>query len=242
MSLATLRGIGKQYDMGENPVHAIREISMNIDAGEAVAIVGPSGSGKSTLLGILGCLDPATRGTYRLADQDVGAMSRAELAEFRCRRIGFVFQNFNLLPKLTALENVELPLAYAGLKSSLRGERARAILDRVGLADRRSHFPNQLSGGQQQRVAIARALVNEPDLVLADEPTGALDTATGREILSILQDVNADGTTVMIVTHDLNVAATMRRTIALADGRIRSDGRSGAAARSPWPQTLASWL
>jgi len=223
MPLVALDGICKRYDVGEVQVHALREISLEISPGGSVAIMGPSGSGKSTLLGILGCLDTATSGSYSLAGEEVGRMTAAELAELRCRRFGFVFQNFNLLPRLTALENVELPLAYSRQRSARRRARAAQMLDRVGLSDRLSHFPSQLSGGQQQRVAIARALVNEPALILADEPTGALDSATGQEILGLLHEVNAGGTTVVVVTHDATVASTMRRRITLADGRIGSD-------------------
>tara|TARA_R100000935_G_scaffold22516_1_gene41431 strand:- start:1666 stop:2385 length:720 start_codon:yes stop_codon:yes gene_type:complete len=223
MSLLVLNGIGRSYALGETTVHAVREVSLQVDAGESVAVIGPSGSGKSTLLGILGCLDLPSTGNYHLAGQDVGKMSRAELAALRCRRIGFVFQNFNLLPRLTALENVQLPLAYAGHRASQSRDRALEMLGRVGLSDRTAHYPPQLSGGQQQRVAIARALVNRPDVLLADEPTGALDTATGAEILAILEEINAEGTTVMIVSHDTKVAATMKRTITLGDGHVVSD-------------------
>jgi putative ABC transport system ATP-binding protein len=223
MSLLALSGIGRSYQLGETTVNAVHGVSLEVDGGESVAVIGPSGSGKSTLLGILGCLDLPSVGSYHLAGQDVGRMSRSDLAALRCRRIGFVFQNFNLLPRLTALENVQLPLAYAGHRAAQSRARASEMLGRVGLSDRTSHYPTQLSGGQQQRVAIARALVNCPDVLLADEPTGALDTATGAEILGILEQINAEGTTVMIVTHDINVAATMKRTITLGDGEIISD-------------------
>ena len=223
MTLIALDGIGKRYDLGDVPVHALSGVSLTIAAGEAVAIMGPSGSGKSTLLGILGCLDSPTAGTYALAGEDVGALSRAQLAAVRCRRIGFVFQGFNLLPRLNALENVELPLAYAGVRSRERRRKATAALARLGLGERLNHLPSQLSGGQQQRVAIARALVNDPDLILADEPTGALDTTTGQEILDLLNEINAGGTALVVVTHDAAVADRMRRTIALSDGRVRSN-------------------
>jgi len=226
MPLIRLDRIGKCYGGGDAPVKALCDISLEIAPGDAVAIMGPSGSGKSTLLGILGCLDIPTSGSYLLLEEDVGNMSQSELAELRCRRFGFVFQSFNLLPRLTALENVELPLVYARQRPAFRRARAAAALRRVGLSDRMSHYPSQLSGGQQQRVAIARALVNEPDLILADEPTGALDTMTGREILSLLDEANAAGTTVVIVTHDRDIAETMRRTITLTDGRITSDLRA----------------
>ncbi|MFN7089209.1 MAG: ABC transporter ATP-binding protein [Allorhizobium sp.] len=223
MSLVELKAIGRRYNMGDVAVHALKDVNLTIERGESVAIMGPSGSGKSTLLGILGCLDPPTNGIYRLAGEETGGKSCAQLADLRCRRIGFVFQSFNLLARLTAVENVELPLAYAGMPPGERRQRAMSVLGMVGLSDRVSHFPNQLSGGQQQRVAIARSLVNSPDMLLADEPTGALDTKTGREILAMLNAVNKRGTAVVVVTHDPNVAANMRRTIALADGVIRSD-------------------
>ena len=223
MTLVVFEGIGKRYNVGDIAVHALRDVSLEISPGGSLAIMGPSGSGKSTLLGILGCLDTPTGGRYLLAGEEVGRMSPEQLAELRCRRFGFVFQNFSLLPRLTALENVELPLAYAWMKPRKRRARAAEVLDRVGLADRMSHYPSQLSGGQQQRVAIARALVNEPDMILADEPTGALDSATGQEILNLLDEVNADGTTVVIVTHDMQVASAQRRIITLADGQIGSD-------------------
>ncbi|WP_116288958.1 ABC transporter ATP-binding protein [Ensifer sp. LCM 4579] len=235
MALIRLDRIGKRYGVGDAPVEALREVSLEVVGGDSVAIMGPSGSGKSTLLGILGCLDIPTSGNYLLLGEEVGRMSRPELAELRCRRFGFVFQNFNLLPRLTALENVELPLAYARQRPALRRAKAAAALARVGLSDRMSHYPSQLSGGQQQRVAIARALVNEPDLILADEPTGALDTVTGREILRLLDEVNAGGTTVVVVTHDRDIAARMRRTITLTDGRVTSDSRAQVRINSTSP-------
>ncbi|ASY66790.1 ABC transporter, ATP-binding protein (plasmid) [Sinorhizobium sojae CCBAU 05684] len=234
MPLVRLERISKRFDLGEVPVPALSDVSFELDAGSSVAIIGPSGSGKSTLLGILGCLDTPTSGSYRLAGEEVGGISPAELADLRCRRFGFVFQNFNLLPRLTALENVELPLAYARQAPTMRRAKAAEMLDRVGLSNRMSHYPSQLSGGQQQRVAIARALVNQPELILADEPTGALDTTTGHEILSLLNGANSDGTTVIVVTHDPKVAANMRRTISLSDGRIAGDtNRDLSAGRLP---------
>ena len=223
MALVVFDRISKRYDVGDIAVNALRDISLEISLGSSLAIMGPSGSGKSTLLGILGCLDTPTSGRYLLAGEDVARMSPAGLAELRCRRFGFVFQNFNLLPRLTALENVEMPLAYAGQRQRARRFKATEMLKRVGLAERMTHYPSQLSGGQQQRVAIARALVNQPDLILADEPTGALDSATGQEILDLLDEVNAEGTTVVVVTHDKNVASAMRRTITLSDGCIGAD-------------------
>ncbi|GLQ55265.1 ABC transporter ATP-binding protein [Devosia nitrariae] len=230
MALIALEGIGKRYDLGEVAIDALRDVSLTIDEGEAVAIMGPSGSGKSTLLAILGCLDPPTIGSYRLGGDEVGKMSAAALAAIRCRRIGFVFQGFNLLPRLTAIENVELPLAYAGLPPRKRREKAAATLERLGLSERMNHLPNQLSGGQQQRVAIARSLVNDPDLILADEPTGALDTRTGNEILEVLEGINAGGTALVVVTHDVSVADRLRRRIALKDGRVGKDSDHPTAA------------
>lgn len=223
MALVALEGITKTYKLGETTVRAINGISLAVEAGESVAIMGPSGSGKSTLLGILGCLDTPTSGSYRLSGDDVTRMSAARLAECRCRRIGFVFQNFNLLPRLSALENVELPLAYAQVLPRERRQTALAMLKHVGLSDRVDHLPSQLSGGQQQRVAIARALVNDPDLILADEPTGALDSSTGEEILRLLEGVKADGRTVIVVTHDRKVAARMARMVHLVDGKIAAE-------------------
>ena len=244
MSLILLEGIGKRYHLGEVAVDALRDVSLEIAAGEAVAIMGPSGSGKSTLLGVLGCLDAPTMGSYRLGGEEVGKLSTAEIAAVRCKRIGFVFQGFNLLPRLNAIENVELPLAYADVPRRTRRDLAAAVLKRVGLGDRMKHLPSQLSGGQQQRVAIARALVNAPSLILADEPTGALDSATGREILQILNEINAAGrTALVIVTHDPGVADTMRRRIVLKDGRIHSDtvrpeAKAADAAASSRPRLL----
>jgi len=225
MPLIVLDGIGKRYDLGEIAVDALRNVSLAIEPGESVAIMGASGSGKSTLLGLLGCLDAPTIGSFRLSGEEVGRMSSSRLADVRCRKIGFVFQGFNLLPRLTAIENVELPLAYAEEPAHGRRNKAGAMLKRVGLADRMNHFPSQLSGGQQQRVAIARALVNSPDLILADEPTGALDSSTGREILELLCTINGEGTALVIVTHDPGVASAMRRTLTLKDGNIESDSR-----------------
>jgi len=223
MPLIELKGVGKRYDLGEVAVDAISSVTIEIEAGEAVAIMGPSGSGKSTLLGILGALDAPTMGNYRLGGHDVGKMSNAELAALRCQRIGFVFQGFNLLPRLTAVENVELPLAYAEEAPRQRRAKAAEMLERVGLADRMRHLPSQLSGGQQQRVAIARALVNTPDLILADEPTGALDSATGAETLALLLEFNREGKALIVVTHDPAVAGMMRRVIALRDGCVEAD-------------------
>jgi putative ABC transport system ATP-binding protein len=217
-SMITATNLRKSYELGGQTVHALDGISLQIHAGEMVAIRGPSGSGKSTLMNILGCLDRPDSGQYVLAGEDVSTLDDDELADVRNRRIGFVFQSFNLLPRMTALENVELPIQYAG--GHLARQRALHALQNVGLADRTHHEPSQLSGGQRQRVAIARALVNDPAIILADEPTGALDTRTGEEVLEILSKLNEQGRTVIIVTHDLKVARHCPREIYLRDGMI----------------------
>ncbi len=221
MSMIEVDGVYKRYQKDVNVVHALDGVSLTIDRGEFVAILGPSGSGKSTLLNILGLLDRPDQGTYRLDDRDVSTFSADELAAFRNRKIGFVFQSFHLLPKTPAIENVELPLIYSD-RSDLSGLAMKA-LDRVGLADRASHVPSELSGGQQQRVAIARALVNEPDLILADEPTGNLDSRSGLEVMGILQDLNAEGVTVVLVTHGAELARMGGRRVEIVDGRIVRD-------------------
>jgi ABC-type lipoprotein export system ATPase subunit len=214
----------RRYAVGPAQVDALRDASLTIDAGELVAITGPSGSGKSTLMNILGCLDRPTSGTYRLAGRDVGSLAADARAEIRNRRIGFVFQSFNLLARTTALENVELPLFYGPLPMAEQHARARAALERTGIAHRADHLPSQLSGGEQQRVAIARALVGAPDLVLADEPTGNLDSKTSAEIIGMLCDLNrTTGVTMIIVTHDPGVAAATDRVIAFRDGRVVED-------------------
>lgn len=223
MPLIDARGISKHYMMGDVRVEALVDASLKVDAGEALAIVGPSGSGKSTLMHLLGCLDQASGGFYSLDGEDVGSLSRARLAALRCRSIGFVFQGFNLLARSTALENVELPLIYGGCGRQHRRRRALDLLEMVGLADRAHHLPSQLSGGQQQRVAIARALANDPQLLLADEPTGSLDSQASSSVLRILRDVNAQGPTVMLITHDQGLAQAMRRVVTLRDGKIISD-------------------
>jgi len=213
----------KDYVMGTNVVHALRQVDSQIDTGELVAIMGPSGSGKSTFMNIIGCLDRPTAGEYFLDGEAVSKLSDNRLAEVRNRLIGFVFQTFNLLARTTALRNVELPLMYAGAKN--RGDRAKEALARVGLGQRMDHKPNELSGGQQQRVAIARAIVNDPKIILADEPTGNLDTRTGAEIMAIFQDLHRQGKTVIIVTHENDIAHHCRRIVRFRDGRIVSDER-----------------
>ncbi len=213
----------KSYTLGDQTVHALAGVSLCIAVGEFVAIMGASGSGKSTLMNILGCLDVPTTGHYALAGEAVEGMSPDELAGVRNRRIGFVFQQFNLLPRTSALENVELPMIYAGVKAADRHPRAMQALQRVGLGERTGHTPAELSGGQQQRVAIARALVNNPQLILADEPTGALDTTTSEEVMRLLRDLNAQGITIVLVTHEPDIAAWARRKIVVRDGRILED-------------------
>ncbi len=225
-SLIQIRGVSKDYDTGGGTVHALRELSLDISHGEFVAIVGTSGSGKSTLMNILGCLDRPTHGTYSLAGFDVGARTNDGRALVRNRLIGFIFQGFNLLPRTSALENCELPLQYRGVPAAKRREQAMQALASVGLADRVHHTPNQLSGGQQQRVAIARALVTEPPLLLADEPTGNLDTRTSLEVLALLQTLNRDrGITIVLVTHEHDIAACASRVMTFRDGRMVSDER-----------------
>jgi putative ABC transport system ATP-binding protein len=219
--------VTKVYRTGSITVAALRGITLEISTGEYVAVMGPSGSGKSTLMHILGCLDVPTSGTYRLAGEQVNKMDEVELAAVRCHRIGFVFQQFNLLASLTALRNVELPLAYAGVGRAERRERAMVALERVGLIDRVQHRPGELSGGQQQRVAIARALVNDPSLILADEPTGALDTASAAEVISLLDELHSGGSTLVLITHDPDVAAVAARAIGILDGLIVPESELG---------------
>jgi putative ABC transport system ATP-binding protein len=225
-----LRDVHKTYVTGDVKVRALRGVSLSIQSGEFVAIVGASGSGKSTLMNLLGCLDRPTSGTYLFDGQDVSRLGRSELAQLRNRKLGFVFQGFNLLSRHTALENVELPMLYAGMSAKQRHERALKLLDRVGLIDRSMHRPNQLSGGQQQRVAIARALVNQPRVLLADEPTGNLDSRTGAEILSELHRLNHEQKqTIILVTHDPAIAAVAPRLVTVKDGLIASDFRQHLA-------------
>ena len=221
MDIIRAEGITKRYALGGETLTALDGIDLAVGEGEIVSITGPSGSGKSTLMHIIGCLDRADEGTYRLAGEDVSRMSRDRLAEVRNRRIGFVFQTFNLLPRMSALENVELPLLYGAQPRSRA--RAAAALARVGLADRMAHEPNQLSGGQRQRVAVARALVTDPALLLADEPTGNLDSRTGQEILGLFRELHREGHTIVIVTHDPGVASCCGRQVRLRDGRIVED-------------------
>lgn len=226
MAIIQLEDIRKSYFLGKQELKVLKGISLSILKNEYVALMGPSGSGKSTLMNILGCLDSPTGGTYILNGQDVSKMSEDELADVRNIEIGFVFQQFNLLPRLTAAENVALPLIYYGASKKERNERALEMLERVGLADRSHHKPNELSGGQNQRVAIARALVNNPSIILADEPTGNLDSKTSREIMNIFDKIQADGNTVMLVTHEEDIAQHAHRIIRLKDGIIETDQKA----------------
>jgi len=218
-----LTRVTKIYPQGEQQVNALKDVSLSVRRGEFVAIMGPSGSGKSTCLHILGCLDTPTRGEYLLEGASIEVLSKNELAEIRNRELGFVFQGFNLLARTTAIENVELPMIYGKVSSSARRKKALAALAMVGLADRANHFNNQLSGGEQQRVAIARALVNDPALILSDEPTGNLDSKTSDEIMNIFKELNNEGITIILVTHDSDVAACSRRVISFLDGQIIND-------------------
>ena len=228
MSLIETNDLWKTYTMGSEEIHALRGVSISIERGEYVAIMGPSGSGKSTLMNLIGCLDTPSKGTYLLNHKQVGEMNDDELARIRNEEIGFVFQTFNLLPRATALHNVELPLVYAGVPAKERQERARGALARVELTDRMGHRPNELSGGQRQRVAVARALVNNPSILLADEPTGNLDTKTGVEIMQLFARLHEGGNTIVLVTHEADVAAHASRAIHIRDGQVEKDVRRAA--------------
>ncbi|NQD69182.1 ABC transporter ATP-binding protein [Sphingobacterium shayense] len=221
--LIEIEDIGREYIIGAEKIYALKSVSLQIKKGDFVALMGPSGSGKSTLMNILGCLDTPTRGSYVLNGIDVSDMTEDELAEVRNKEIGFVFQTFNLLPKSTALENVALPLIYAGLNKSTRNERALNALENVGLGNRVDHRPNELSGGQRQRVAVARALINDPSIILADEPTGNLDTKTSIEIMGLLEDIHSRGNTIILVTHEEDIAQHAHRIVRMRDGLIEDD-------------------
>ena len=228
MALIETQDLWKTYTMGDEEIHALRGVTIQIEKGEYVAIMGPSGSGKSTLMNLIGCLDTPSKGTYLLNGKEVSTMNDNELARIRNEEIGFVFQTFNLLPRATALHNVELPLVYAGVSSKVRLERAKQALDRVELGQRMTHKPNELSGGQRQRVAIARALVNNPSILLADEPTGNLDSKTGVEIMALFARLHQAGNTIVLVTHEADVAAHARRQILIRDGQVEKDVRQAA--------------
>ena len=228
MALIETVDLWKTYVMGSEEIHALRGVSIQIERGEYVAIMGPSGSGKSTLMNLIGCLDTPSKGSYLLNDKQVSEMNDNELARIRNEEIGFVFQTFNLLPRATALHNVELPLVYAGVPAKAREERARVALEKVELASRMGHRPSELSGGQRQRVAIARALVNNPSILLADEPTGNLDSKTGLEIMGLFERLHKAGNTIILVTHEADVAAFAYRTIYIRDGKVENDVRRAA--------------
>ncbi|MSO45315.1 MAG: ABC transporter ATP-binding protein [Acidobacteria bacterium] len=232
MALIETHDLWKTYIMGDEEIHALRGVSVQIDRGEYVAIMGPSGSGKSTLMNLIGCLDTPSQGSYLLNGKQVSQMNDNELARIRNEEIGFVFQTFNLLPRASALHNVELPLVYAGVPARARQERAQAALEKVELAHRMTHRPSELSGGQRQRVAIARALVNNPSILLADEPTGNLDTKTGQEIMTLFARLHESGNTILLVTHEADVAVLAHRAIHLRDGQVEKDVRSD---RGPVP-------
>ena len=216
--------INKIYQMGQQQAHVLFDVDLSIEEGEYLSVLGPSGSGKSTLMNIIGCLDTATSGTYILNGREIEDLGESELARIRSREIGFIFQNSQLLPRLTALKNVELPLIYAGVSPRERRKRALTLLEKVGLSDWRDHFPNQLSGGQQQRVAIARALVGNPSILLADEPTGALDQKTGRQVMALFEELSQEGRTIIMITHDMHIAGYARRIVKIVDGVLSEGG------------------
>ena len=219
--------INKSYPMGDEEAHILKDISLSLEPGEYLSVLGPSGSGKSTLMNIIGCLDTASSGSYILQGREMEDRTETELAQIRSREIGFIFQNSQLLPRLNALKNVELPLIYAGVAPRERKKRAVEMLERVGLSERMYHLPNQLSGGQQQRVAIARALVGHPSLLLADEPTGALDQKTGWQVMQLFRELNAEGHTIIMITHDLHIASNARRVVHIIDGELTEGGENG---------------
>ena len=224
-----MRKVNKVYRMGDEDAHVLKDIDLSVDEGEYLSVLGPSGSGKSTLMNIIGCLDVATSGEYVLRGRLIEDLTEGELARIRSREIGFIFQNSQLLPRLTAQKNVELPLVYAGVPPRERRRRAKEMLDRVGLSERRDHYPNQLSGGQQQRVAIARALVGNPSILLADEPTGALDQKTGRQVMELFGELSREGRTIIMITHDMNIAAYARRVVHIIDGELQEGGDTSDA-------------
>ncbi len=224
-----MRKVNKVYRMGDEDAHVLKDIDLSVDEGEYLSVLGPSGSGKSTLMNIIGCLDVATSGEYVLRGRLIEDLTEGELARIRSREIGFIFQNSQLLPRLTAQKNVELPLIYAGVSPRERRRRAKEMLDRVGLSERRDHYPNQLSGGQQQRVAIARALVGNPSILLADEPTGALDQKTGRQVMELFGELSREGRTIIMITHDMNIAAYARRVVHIIDGELQEGGDTSDA-------------
>ena len=225
----SMKDIHKIYHMGDEELHVLKNVNLHIRQGEYLSILGPSGSGKSTLMNIIGCLDTPSKGSYLLHGRQVDDLNEKELARLRSKEIGFVFQNSQLLPRLTAQQNVELPLIYADVSTKERKRRAKEMLERVGLADRMGHYPNQLSGGQQQRVAIARSLVGNPSILLADEPTGALDQKTGKQVMQLFQSLNDEGRTVIMITHDMNIAAFARRTVHIIDGELTEGGDASDA-------------